>query len=61
MQTTAIGMGSRAVLPFEVLLRFRLCIKHERACRRAPCGTDVLANCEIRCAGCQGPVIKPVE
>jgi hypothetical protein len=29
--------------------------------RKASWGTDVLANCEIRCVKCQGPVIKPVE
>jgi hypothetical protein len=24
-------------------------------------GTDVLANCEIRCVKCQGVTIRPVE
>jgi hypothetical protein len=28
---------------------------------KAPWGTDVLANCEIRCAKCQGVNIKPAE
>jgi hypothetical protein len=32
-----------------------------RACRKAAWGTDVLANCEIRCSKCQGPKIVPVE
>jgi hypothetical protein len=32
-----------------------------RPCRKAAWGTDVLANCEIRCVKCQGVMIKPVE
>jgi hypothetical protein len=30
-----------------------------RAIRMTTWGTDTLANCQIRCAKCQGPVIKP--
>ena len=32
-----------------------------RACRKTTWGMDGLENCEIRCARCQGPMIKPVE
>ncbi len=32
-----------------------------RACMKASWGTDGLANCEIRCAACEGPMIKPAE
>jgi len=31
------------------------------ASRKAAWGTDVLANCEIRCVKCQGVKIKPAE
>jgi hypothetical protein len=32
-----------------------------RAGRKAAWGTDVLANCEIRCVKCQGVKIGPVD
>jgi hypothetical protein len=32
-----------------------------RACRKTTWGMDSLQNCEIRCAKCQGPIIKQVE